>query len=308
MKRLFLAAIGVQSCLLFFSAVAGAQEFMNVGGLAESLAGIRAQTAGQRAQDQKPPRRAMGGERSASEPSFQAESLPPDGGISGAAASAAPDVARYQVKGVDISHYEGSIAWDKVRLEGLSFVYIKATEGGDGVDEQFANNWRGVSSVGLLKGAYHFYNFCKGGAVQADNFIKTVPLEAGVLPMTVDLEQSGDCKVMPQKAAFRKELAAFIRKVKKAYGHDPVLYINASIYDKYLLGENDPYKLWIADVKHAAPVLSDNAPWAMWQYGWHGSVAGIPGEVDLDVFNGTPQMLAGLAGAPADVMVASLIP
>ncbi|MDE2509678.1 MAG: hypothetical protein KGL74_01030, partial [Elusimicrobia bacterium] len=163
----------------------------------------------------------------------------------------------------------------------------------------------GASSAGLLRGAYHFYNFCKGGDEQAANFVSVVPPDADALPMTIDLEESSSCKKMPAKAAFRKGLDAFVQKIRAVYGHRPVLYVNYSIYQKYFQGENDAYKLWIADTSHAAPALPDGSSWAMWQYGWHGQVAGIPGEVDLDVFNGTPEMLAALTG-PSDVMVASL--
>jgi lysozyme len=222
-------------------------------------------------------------------------------------AAAIPNVSAYLVRGVDISHYQGDVDWRTVGADGLSFVYIKATEGGDGVDDKFAANWEGARTAGLARGAYHFYNFCKTGAEQAANFVKAVPADPDALPATIDLEESGDCKKMPAKAAFRKNLAAFVTKIRAAYGRAPVLYINYAIYDLYFKGENDSYKLWIADINHAAPSLPDNAPWTMWQYGWHGSVAGIQGEVDLDVLNGTTQTLASLEG-PGDVMVASLDP
>jgi lysozyme len=286
---------------LSLTAAASAQEFANVPGLQEGLSLLRAQAQAQRlmtparpAARPQPPQarqRVMGAGRAAAEDVFSAD--------------AAPDVSAYPVRGMDISHYEGAIAWDLVKLDGLSFVYIKATEGGDGVDAKFADNWQGATSAGLLKGAYHFYNFCKDGAVQADNFIKMVPPDADALPMTIDLEQSGDCKTMPQKDAFRADLAVFVQKMQDAYGHRPVLYLDYSIYDAYFKGENDAYKLWVADISHQTPALSDGSAWTMWQYGWHGHLPGIPSEVDLDVFNGTPQMLAALTG-PSDAMLASL--
>jgi lysozyme len=272
---------------------ASAQEFS---GMNELRAGMRAQTQAQMLIPQAPPMRAMGrDQRAAAGQRVTTDSL--------VEAAAIPDVSAYPVRGIDISHYEKDVDWNTVKTDGLSFVYIKATEGADGQDDKFAENWKGAESAGLARGAYHFYNFCKGGAVQAANFIKTVPAESGTLPPTVDLEQSGDCKKMPAKAAFRKDLADFVAKVHAAYGQQPIIYVNYSIYDAYFNGENDTYKVWIADIKHTAPAMPDNSSWTMWQYGWHGSVAGITGDVDLDVFNGTPQMLASLEG-PSDVMVA----
>ena len=271
---------------------ASAQEFAAVPGLADSLAAVKDAAKRQKLTAQRPTLHGvMGASR------FEA--------LSALSLDEAPDVTAYPVRGVDISHYEGDIAWELVKLDGLSFMYIKATEGVDYVDAKFAQNWDGATSAGLLRGAYHFYNFCKGGAEQADHFIAVVPPDAGALPMTLDLEQSGDCKTMPDKAAFRADLAAFVEKIQSAYGHRPVIYLNYSIYNRYFSGENDPYRLWIADPSHAAPALPDGSSWAMWQYGWHGQVDGITGEVDLDVFNGTPQMLAALAG-PSDVLLAAL--
>jgi lysozyme len=269
---------------------AAAQEFAGADGLAAQFSGFRAQAQAQKAIPQAPPVRAMGvAGRS------EATAL--------AAADAVPNVGEYPVRGIDISHFQLTIDWDKVKTDGLSFVYIKATEGADGVDDDFVANWKGAEGAGLARGAYHFYNFCKTGSEQAANFIKTVPADAGVLPATIDLEQSGDCKTMPEKTAFRKDLADFVVKVLAAYGRLPILYVNYKIYDKYFKGENDSYKLWISDVSHEAPSMPDNSSWTMWQYGWHGSVAGVPGEVDLDVFNGTPQMLASLEAG--GVMLAS---
>ncbi len=217
----------------------------------------------------------------------------------------APDVSAFPVRGVDISHYQGDIDWAKVGTSGLSFVYMKATESVDFTDDHFARNWSGATSAGLAKGAYHFWNFCQDGGAQADLFVKTVPADASMLPPVVDLEQSKSCRTLPSKADFRAGLAAFAAKVKAAYGRTPIMYVNYSIYQRYFQGENDPYKLWIADVSHARPSMPDGSDWTLWQYGWHGAVPGIPGEVDLNAFNGTPEMLASLEDS-SGVMVASL--
>jgi lysozyme len=270
--------------LLLAASAVSAQEFAGMAELRAQITGIQAQARAQKSIPQSPKVGAMG---------VSAGST--DDGLD---AAASPDVTPYQVRGIDISHHQLTIDWSLVKTAGLSFVYVKATEGADIVDEQFATNWAGAESAGLARGAYHFYNFCKTGAVQSANFIKAVPAEAGSLPPTVDLEQSGDCKTMPAKAAFRKDFAVFVKNVSAAYGHAPILYVNYAIYDKYFKGENDTYRFWIADTNHAAPELPDKTSWTLWQYGWHGRIPGIDGEtgeVDLDVFNGTPAMLAALA-------------
>jgi lysozyme len=246
---------------------------------------LAAATAAAAQQETAAPHR-MG--RAAATPApFSAESAAP-------VSAEVPDPSPYPVRGVDVSHYDGDIAWAKLRTSGLAFVFIKATDGVDIVDDKFAQNWAGASQAGLAKGAYHFYDFCESGGAQADLFTKTVPADATTLPPTIDLEQSKECRKMPAKAAFRKSLAAFVAKVRAKYHRDPLLYINDSIYAKYFAGENDSYKIWIADVRHTTPDLPTS--WAFWQYGWHGHVDGIDNEVDLDAFAGTFPALADLGG------------
>jgi lysozyme len=290
--------------LLALASSARAQVFSGEAGLSETLVGLRLQVASLKsAAPAAPARKAKSGRTShrMGQHGFSAESLPPaNAPLPGA--DAAPDVSKFPVRGIDVSHFEGTIDWAQLKTAGLSFVYIKATDGVDMIDDQFALNWEGAAKAGFARGAYHFYDFCDDGGAQADNFVQTVPADPRSLPPTIDLEQSKECAKMPAKADFRKNLAAFVAKITAAYGRQPVLYINAAIYSAYFDGEGDAYKLWIADVKHAAPALP--APWTLWQYGWHGHVPGIAGEVDLDAFNGTPQTLASLDGDPSGAVFA----
>ena len=277
----------VLALVLAAVSAASAQEFPGVGDLLGQISGVRARTQAQRTIPQAPQLvRAMGTAGRFTTEAFEI--------------AAVPNVSTYTVRGIDISHHQFTIDWPLVKTAGIAFAYIKATEGGDGVDEDFAENWAGARDAGLARGAYHFYNFCKTASEQAANFIKTVPADADALPATIDLEASADCPTMPAKAAFRKDLAGFVAKIRAVYGHAPILYVNYAVYDKYFKGEKDPYKFWIADTNHTAPAMPS---WTMWQYGWHGQVAGVPDEVDLDVFNGTAEELAALSG-PNGVMVA----
>ena len=47
----------------------------------------------------------------------------------------------YEVHGVDVSHYQGTIDWD-VLSQDLDFAFIKATEGSTHVDDRFQDNWQ----------------------------------------------------------------------------------------------------------------------------------------------------------------------
>ncbi len=209
------------------------------------------------------------------------------------AMSVVPSKSEYPVRGVDVSHYQGAIAWDKVKSSGLSFAYIKATEGDDLTDDDFLVNWQAAEKAGLRRGAYHFYDFCQAGAAQAAHFLKIVPAGAGDLPVAIDLEVSKSCKTLPTKTALRKSLKTFVAAVEKAYGKTPAIYVNNDFYTRYFQGENDAYPVWITDAK-TAPALPDNRAWTFWQFSYKGQVAGIAGDVDMDVYNGPAQQFAKL--------------
>ncbi|MCX5789076.1 MAG: GH25 family lysozyme [Elusimicrobia bacterium] len=215
-----------------------------------------------------------------------------------------PDVSSYPVRGIDVSHYQDVIDWDKVKTAGLSFVYIKATDGDDIQDDQFKRNWEGATRAGLLKGAYHFYDFCTDPEPQFANLLKVLPKEPGMLPPFIDLERSVECKPkdMPTKEEFLQDFAVFVDAVRKAYGMKPILYLEPAIYHKYLEGIAEDYVIWFPDPDDNAPDVPSGLTWTFWQYSFKGRVAGIDGEVDLDVFAGDRQQLAALARAASGIV------
>src|ERR1044071_3304348 len=70
-----------------------------------------------------------------------------------------PAPARYPVRGIDVSHHQGNIDWKSVKTSGITFAYLKATEGSDFADADFPANWHGSAKPGLVRGAYHFFTF-----------------------------------------------------------------------------------------------------------------------------------------------------
>ena len=63
----------------------------------------------------------------------------------------------YAVRGVDVSRYQGEIDWGWLS-RGLSFAFIKATEGASTIDPYFALNFENAAKTGLVTGAYHFFD------------------------------------------------------------------------------------------------------------------------------------------------------
>jgi lysozyme len=112
--------------------------------------------------------------------------------------------------GVDVSAHQGAIDWDRVVGDSISFAYIKATEGGDFVDERFTVNWAGARRAGIEVGVYHFFTLCTPGDVQARNFVGAAPPDGAAMPPAVDLELAGNCSVRPDPGTVQHELASFL--------------------------------------------------------------------------------------------------
>lgn len=198
------------------------------------------------------------------------------------------DSTQYPIQGIDISHHQGTIDWQALKQEEkVQFVFMKATEGGDFKDTKFQFNWTAAKEVGIPRGAYHFYSFCKSGAEQAANFIASVPVDKSALPPVVDLEFLGSCQKRPAVLIAIQEIQIFLDLLEKKYGKRPILYTTYAFYNIYLKEHLTSYDLWIRDTQKE-PILK-NRNWKFWQFSNRGSRKGIKGNVDLNVFYGSLQ-------------------
>ena len=186
---------------------------------------------------------------------------------------------KYNVKGIDVSHWQNKIEWNEVKEDNVEFVYIKATEGNDFIDNMFSYNWNETKKVNLKRGAYHYFTTGSSGKEQGNNFIKTVPNELDSLPPVIDIEVGG----LP-KEQFNRELNDFIKVLENEYGKKPILYVMYPLYESYIKDEYKDYKIWIRDIVKP-PQLSDGREWAIWQYSNRGRIKGIETYVDLNVSN-----------------------
>ncbi|OFW56612.1 MAG: hypothetical protein A2V52_01105 [Actinobacteria bacterium RBG_19FT_COMBO_54_7] len=204
-----------------------------------------------------------------------------------------PSNERFPIRGIDVSEHQGEIDWQAVRSESFDFAFIKATEGKDHADAYFHANWRESEAAGLIRGAYHFFTFKSPGMEQAENFISTVPAEAGCLPPVVDIEFGGNSKEVPDSEQLVKEIGDFIREIEKHYQILPIIYVNHDSYEAYIGNRFEDCPIWISDFFHTAK-LKDGRPWTFWQYNGRGRVDGIKGFVDLNVFAGNENQLRQL--------------
>ena len=197
---------------------------------------------------------------------------------------------RYAIHGIDVARFQGEIDWRKARNAGVSFVFMKATEGGDLLDPLFKDHWRGAKRAGIPRGAYHFYYFCTAPEVQARWFIRNVPRNQGTLPPVLDMEWnpfSPTCKKRPPGAEVRRQMKVFMDIVQRRYGQRPIIYTTPQFYRDAGLDRLKNEEFWLRSTAKTPVEAYPKQKWSFWQYSGTGIIDGIGKEVDLNVFAGS---------------------
>ena len=198
-------------------------------------------------------------------------------------------------KGVDVAahqHPGGTpIDWSKVRTDGQSFAFVKATEGGDWVNPHYVEDVQAAHAAGLKTGAYHYARPSTDAKTQAANFAAQIALAPDqTLPPALDIE------VDEGKSAAQLEqwIEEFTSELKRLTGRTPMIYT----YKYFWMGQmNNSQKfsdmpLWLAAYQDQAPeAVGGWKELSFWQRSGSGKVAGISTDVDMNLFNGSKQQL-----------------
>ena len=192
------------------------------------------------------------------------------------------------IHGIDVSHHQEMINWAEVKNFGVTFVFVKATEGIDYIDTMFTQNWEAVSKENMIRGAYHFYESDDDPVQQAKWFVSNVKSFDGVLPPVIDVERAGHDKVTIEQ--YQKNLHILLEEVEKMTGRTPLIYSSPNFADKYL-GNNEfeKYKLWIAEYgvdEPRIPKAWQTDGWHFWQDSFQAEVPGVPKKVDRNRYAG----------------------
>ena len=208
-----------------------------------------------------------------------------------------PSKTKYPVRGVDASHYQGQMNWNRIAEQGVTFAFLKATEGSGTVDDCFAENWKNARAAGLYVGAYHFFSFDSSAATQADNYCAVVPDVEDALPPVIDLEFYRS-ENLPDAEAVRTNLRILLARMRGVYGKTPIIYTTKKCWETYLKDAGLEYTLWIRSI--FTPPSHDLTPaWTFWQYNPRGMLDGYSGGdvlIDLNIFRGTPEDFRSFAG------------
>jgi lysozyme len=191
------------------------------------------------------------------------------------------------VKGVDVSVYQGTVSWAKVRRSGRHFAFARVSDGLSHPDSRFRANWRGMRNAGVARGAYQFFRPGSSGLAQAELFLSKIKaaggLRAGDLPPVLDIEVTDG----HSHAVVVSRAKVWLAHVEKKTGVKPIVYTAAfmsSVIGAHLSG----YPLWVANFGATCPTMPTGwSHWRFFQNNDRGSVPGIAGHVDTDLFNGS---------------------
>ena len=200
---------------------------------------------------------------------------------------------------MDVSRWQGSIDWDKVKASGLiSGVMLKAVSTNrklstrkDGlyIDPTFEHNYAECKRVGLPVGVYYYtYATDKEMADAELALLKTALIgKTFELPISVDVE---DNKIKKLSTQALTDLAAYALATVEQWGFYALLYVglNFAQTELYMGGAAlRKYDVWLArypsDKSKTKPEDKPKTDFAfgMWQYTSTASVPGVSGNVDL---------------------------
>ncbi|MCI0922078.1 glycoside hydrolase family 25 protein [Sphingobacterium rhinopitheci] len=188
-----------------------------------------------------------------------------------------------KVFGIDVSQYQDKIIWQNVHTINerfvIDFVFVRATMGEQNVDKRFKENWEGVKEINKLRGAYHYFRPNENSTKQANNFIRVVKLNPGDLPPVLDIEEHPRNQSMEN---LKIGLKRWLTLIERHYKVKPILYSGDKYYTDFLEKEFSDYPLWIANYNFWTEDPKEH--WDFWQFSEKGSVKGIKGYVDLNLY------------------------
>lgn len=194
------------------------------------------------------------------------------------------DRYRYPVAGIDVSKHNGDIDFEQVSDDDYQFVFIKASEGKTYKDDAFERNYEQAREAGLKVGAYHFFRKNRTAREQADNLLAAIRGKHLDLPLVIDLEDDwGNGATVSRQTAIDRVMEMI--DILAGKGYRVMIYTNLDGYEKYykdLLGDHD---LWLCSF--TSPDLLPHLPHVIQQFSHEGTVSGIDGNVDLNVWRGS---------------------
>lgn len=191
--------------------------------------------------------------------------------------------------GADVSHWQTAIDWSQADKQ-LGFAMLKCTEGETNADPTYPSRIAELRTGGQRRGSYHFAG-AGNPNTEAQHYVTTAGRVNGEM-QALDFE--GAVLTVADPVGWAAE---WLGKVIDLTDNIPLIYMSASTVSRFdwtrVIALNAG--LWVASWSAKPPAVGPWPFWVMWQRTDAGELAGTPGKVDLDVFNGSADIWAKYA-------------
>jgi lysozyme len=184
--------------------------------------------------------------------------------------------------GIDVSHHQGKIDWpllfDELRYDTIiKFVYCKATESNNHLDTRWDENRMILNNMGILNGAYHFFDPKSPPRPQVEHFLSQWTPRDIDLPPMLDVETEGF-----SDGDLIAKMKIWLTEVERITGRRPIIYTSHHFFDTKFKHDFKNYNFWIASYSRKPESLNDDRV-LYWQYSESGKIPGCNELVDLNV-------------------------
>lgn len=207
------------------------------------------------------------------------------------------------LQGMDVSSHQTAVNWNRAWNQGARFAYVKATEATSYKNPLFSSQYNGASSVGMLRGAYHFaIPNVSSGAAQANYFVNNGggwSADGNTLPPLLDIEYNpypslGNTCYNMSAGQMVSWIRDFSQTVSARTGRLPMIYTTTDWW-RTCTGNSSAFAaqpLHIAAYNTTGPGALPNgwSRYTLWQYSSTG-----PFEGDSNVYQGSVDQLRSFA-------------
>lgn len=188
------------------------------------------------------------------------------------------NAAASNIRGIDVSWYNGTVNWNSVKQQGYSFAMLKTGDGAqtgtyeEDLDQQFEANYYGAGNAGIKRGVYHFCctTTVAGAKKEAEYCLKILKGRKLEYPVVYDIEQAGTFKKGKKNTTAIAK--AFCDRIKKA-GYTPMIYSSDyRLNNDFDWSKLSGIKIWVGSYGIKKPAFSGS--YDMWQYTDKGKVPG----------------------------------
>ena len=203
-----------------------------------------------------------------------------------------------EIKCIDVSEWQGTVDWKKVKAAGYGYAILRAGFGREATqkDKEFEKNYKNAKAAGVKLGAY-WYAYCTDKADaqrEAKACLSVLKGKFFELPVFYDMEDNSIVSL--GKTKLTECAKAFCEELKKG-GYAAGVYSNPDWFKNYLNYNElkSLYPVWLAQYYKEPQYTCD-----IWQYSSEGAVNGISGNVDLNIIYNEKIIKSNSVTVPAE--------